>query len=104
MGIKMLENVEIMRQSVLELKAERGKLINRLNQIEGVEAFDSKANFVLFKTAKPYTEVYEAVIRKGLVIKKLGKLLKHDNCLRTTVGIPAMNVKLLKPLQEYMEA
>jgi histidinol-phosphate aminotransferase len=104
MGTKMLDNVEIMRQSVLELKAERGKLINRLNQIEGVEAFDSKANFVLFKTAKPHTEAYEAALQKGLVIKKLGKLLNHNNCLRTTVGKPDMNVKLLKILREYMEA
>jgi len=103
MGRKMLENIEIMRQSVSALKAERRRLINRLNQIEGAEAFDSKANFVLFKTAKPCAEVYESALRKGLVIKKLGKLLKHENCLRTTVGLPEMNEKLLKALSEYME-
>jgi histidinol-phosphate aminotransferase len=84
------------------LKAERGKLINRLNEIKGVEAFDSKANFVLFNTAKPYGEVYESVLRKGLVIKKLGKLLKYQNCLRSTVGLPDMNVKLLTALRESM--
>jgi histidinol-phosphate aminotransferase len=101
MGRKMLENIEIMRQSVLALKTERGKLINRLNQIKGVEAFDSKANFVVFKTAKPCMEVYEAALHRGLIIKKLGKLLEHDNCLRTTVGLPEMNEKLVEALTEY---
>jgi histidinol-phosphate aminotransferase len=102
MGRKMLENISIMQESVKALKTERGKLISRLNQIKGVEAFDSKANFVLFNTVKPYKEVYESALRKGLVIKKLGKLLKYENCLRSTVGLPEMNVKLVSALRETM--
>jgi histidinol-phosphate aminotransferase len=104
MGTKMLENIGIMRESVAALKKERGKLITQLNQIKGVEAFDSKANFVLFNTAKPYGDVYEKALSQGLVIKKLGKLLNHLNCLRTTVGLPEMNKKLLKSLKEYLES
>jgi histidinol-phosphate aminotransferase len=103
MGRKMLENIGLMRESVAALKLERGKLINSLNEIKGVEAFDSKANFVLFNIQKPYEEAYEKVLSQGLVIKKLGKLLKYENCLRTTVGLPQMNSKLLKALTEYME-
>jgi histidinol-phosphate aminotransferase len=102
MGRKMLENIHLMRESVTALKAERGKLINQLNQINGVEAFDSKANFVLFNTQKPYAEAYERALSQGLIIKKLGKLLKYENCLRTTVGLPQMNAKLVKALTEYM--
>ena len=104
MGRKMLENISLMRESVAALKLERGKLINSLNEIKGVEAFDSKASFVLFNTQKPYAEAYETVLKQGLVIKKLGKLLKYENCLRTTVGLPEMNAKLLKALTEYMGA
>jgi histidinol-phosphate aminotransferase len=102
MGRKMLENISLMRESVNALKQERVKLISSLKEIEGVEAFDSKANFVLFNTSKPYIEVYEATLRRGIVIKKLGKLLKYENCLRTTVGLPDMNAKLLKIISEYM--
>jgi histidinol-phosphate/aromatic aminotransferase/cobyric acid decarboxylase-like protein len=102
MGRKMLENVEVMRESVAALKKERKKLITALNQINGVQAFDSKANFVLFNTAKPHDNVYKAALRQGLVIKNLGKMLKYENCLRTTVGLPHMNEKLLKTLKEYM--
>ena len=102
MGRKMLENIGLVREAVAALKVERGNLINQLNDIKGVEAFTSKTNFVLFQTEKPYKEVYEQALRKGVVIKKLGKLLNYENCLRTTVGLPQMNAKLLSALKEYM--
>jgi histidinol-phosphate aminotransferase len=102
MGKKMLEDIELVRESVAALKKERGKLVEALNKIEGVKAFDSKTNFVLFNTQKPHTEVYESALRQGLVIKKLGKLLGYPNCLRTTVGLPDMNTRLLKALGEYI--
>jgi histidinol-phosphate aminotransferase len=102
MGRKLLENVSVVREAVAALKAERGKLINGLNEIKGVEAFDSRANFALFNTSKPYEDVYLSLLKKGVIIKKLGKLLEYENCLRVTVGLPEMNVKLLNALKEYL--
>jgi histidinol-phosphate aminotransferase len=87
------------RKAVAALKAEREKLINALNEIRGVEAFDSQANFVLFNTSKLYEDVYVNMLKRGLVIKKLGKLLMYENCLRATIGLPYMNAKLLNALK-----
>ncbi len=98
----MLENVDTMRRSVLALKKERGNLLNELSKLKGIQTFDSKANFVLFNTKKPCREIYEASLRRGLIIKKLGKLLKYENCLRTTVGLPYMNARLLEVLRENL--
>jgi histidinol-phosphate aminotransferase len=102
MGRKLLENVGLMKKAVDALKAERGKLVNSLNDIQGVEAFDSQANFVLFNVNKPYEDIYESMLKRGLIIKKLGRLLVYDNCLRATVGLPEMNAKLLNALQDYL--
>ncbi|MBT0160094.1 histidinol-phosphate transaminase [Candidatus Bathyarchaeota archaeon A05DMB-2] len=102
MGRKLLENAGVVREAVAALKTEREKLINELNAIRGVEAFDSRTNFVLFNTAKPYEDVYVNMLKRGLILKKLGKLLMYENCLRTTVGLPGMNGKLLKALREYL--
>jgi histidinol-phosphate aminotransferase len=102
MGRKLLENAGVVKEAVAALKAERGKLISGLDAIKGVEAFDSRANFVLFNTVKPFEEVYVNMLKRGLVIKKLGKLLMYENCLRTTVGLPEMNAKLLSALREYL--
>jgi len=101
MGRKLLENMDLVAQSIDELKSERASLINRLNDVKGLKAFDSKANFVLFKVDKSSDSAYAHLLQKGIIIKNLGKLLQHENCLRTTVGTPGMNSKLLSALQEF---
>jgi histidinol-phosphate aminotransferase len=98
-GKKLLENFSLVSKSVKELKKERGKLIKRLNEINGITAYDSQANFVLFAVDKPYELVYQELLSKGLLIRKLGKILHLDNCLRTTVGLSWMNERLLKNLK-----
>jgi len=100
MGIKMLENMEIMRNAVSALVAERGKFIKALNQIEGVQAFPSQADFILINTKKPAEEVYTALLKRGIMLKKWGKLLQYDNCFRVTVGLPEMNAKLIEALKQ----
>jgi len=100
MGQKLLENLDIVKKAVEELKVERGTLTKKLNKINGIEAFDSKTNFVLFNTDKPYDDVYQNLLRQGILVKKFGKILHLDNCLRTTVGLPKMNAKLLEALKE----
>jgi histidinol-phosphate aminotransferase len=102
MGIKMLDNMEIERSAVSALLAERGKLIKQLNQIEGVQAFNSQADFLLINTAKPADEVYATLLARGIMLKKWGKLLQYENCFRVTVGLPEMNQKLIQALKEIM--
>jgi histidinol-phosphate aminotransferase len=90
----------VVENAVKELKSERGKLIKSLNEINGIEAFDSKTNFVLYNTVKPSDDVYQSLLKQGIVIKNLGKILQFENCLRTTVGLPQMNAKLLEALKK----
>ena len=89
-----------MMESVRQVKSERAKLIKALNEIEGVQAFDSQANFVLINTQKPCDVVYQKLLWKGIMLKKWGKLLQYDNCFRVTVGLPEMNAKLIEALKE----
>jgi histidinol-phosphate aminotransferase len=100
MGRKMLENVDLMEKSVGQLKMERGRLLKKLNEINGVEAFDSQANFLLTSTEKPCNQVNESLTKRGILIKKLGKILQYDNCFRVTVGLPEMNAKLIEALRQ----
>lgn len=100
MGIKMLENMDIESTAVSELLKERGKLIKQLNQIEGVQAFPSQADFVLINTVKPADEVYTKLLEQGIMLKKWGKLLQYPNCFRVTVGLPEMNAKLIEALKK----
>jgi histidinol-phosphate aminotransferase len=100
MGAKMLDNVDLMEKAGRELIAERGKLIKALNQIKGVQAFDSQADFLLVNTEKPADEVNEKLLKRGIMLKKWGKILQYENCFRVTVGLPEMNRKLIEALKE----
>jgi histidinol-phosphate aminotransferase len=100
MGAKMLDNVDIMMESVRQVKSERAKLIRALNDIEGVQAFDSQANFVLMNTQKPCDIVNQKLLWKGIMVKKWGKILQYENCFRVTVGLPEMNSKLIEALKQ----
>jgi histidinol-phosphate aminotransferase len=104
MGAKMLDNVDMMLESVKQVKSERTKLIKALNDIEGVQAFDSQANFVLMNTQKPIELVSQKLLWKGIMVKKWGKILHYENCFRVTVGLPEMNTKLVEVLKEIEEA
>jgi histidinol-phosphate aminotransferase len=85
------------------VKKERAKLIKELNEIEGVQAFDSQANFVLINTHKPFDIVNQKLLWKGIMVKKWGKILQYENCFRVTVGLPEMNAKLVEALKEIEE-
>jgi histidinol-phosphate aminotransferase len=100
MGAKMLDNVNLMKTSVRELIAERDKLIKSLNQIKGVHAFDSQADFLLVSTQTPADEVNDKLLKRGIMLKKWGKILQYDNCFRVTVGLPEMNAKLVEALKK----
>ncbi|MCL2642056.1 MAG: histidinol-phosphate transaminase [Candidatus Bathyarchaeota archaeon] len=103
MGVKMLENIDIMQTAVTALKSEREKLIKTLNQIEGIQAFDSQADFVLMNTKLHVDIVYEKLLKCGVMLKKWGKLLQYENCFRVTVGLPEFNAKLVESLKQINE-
>lgn len=100
MGLKLLENMEVVNEAVERLKRERARLIKRLNEVDGVAAFDSQTNFVLFRTEKPSSEVFQSLLKRGILVRNVGKILRLYECLRTTVGLPEMNDKLLTALEQ----
>ncbi|MGB9853273.1 MAG: histidinol-phosphate transaminase [Candidatus Bathyarchaeales archaeon] len=99
-GIKILENIGIVEKAVNQMKVERERLVKSLNNVSGVKAFDSQTNFVLFRTDKPSTEVYQELLKRGIIVKNLGSILKFNNCFRATVGLPEMNARLIEALKE----
>ncbi len=98
-GLKILENIKIVENALMELKRERKLLLDRLNSLEGVKAFNSQTNFILFQTRRDSDKVFQRILKQGVLIRKIGKVLKFDNCLRTTVGLRWMNDKLIEALE-----
>jgi histidinol-phosphate aminotransferase len=101
-GILALEKPQEMKDAVQIIKQERTRIIETLRKYNAFEVFDSEANFVLFDAHGSYSRVYTALSEQGISIRKLGKIGKHEGCLRVTIGTKEMNSRFLLAIRDLL--
>jgi len=101
-GILALKKSKHMKDSIQVIKQERKRIIENLRKYNAFEVFDSEANFVLFDAHGSYQRVYTALLEQGISIRKLGKIGKHEGCLRVTIGTKEMNSKFLLAIRDLL--
>jgi histidinol-phosphate aminotransferase len=72
---------------------QRSELLSQLNSLEGITAYPSAANFILFRTPQGQADrIFNDLKAHKILIKNLSAQagLLHD-CLRVTVGKPEEN-------------
>jgi len=96
-----IENYSALAAQCEQLREARTDLIQALKQIDGLEVFDSQANFVLVRCANANArDVFESMKEQGVLIKCLdGGHSLLANCLRLTVGSPSQNATMLEALK-----
>jgi len=94
---------EKVMKSVDEAKKLREWLFRELNKFNGIEAFPSHANFILFKTEKPYEEIYDALISNGIIVSKQIEIVGKESFLRVTVAPKPMLKRFLNALKEAIK-
>lgn len=65
----------------------------------GLRYWRSEANFVLVDVARPATDVYERLLREGVIARPIPPL---PDCLRISVGLPDENDRLLAALERVL--
>lgn len=97
-----LAHVDAFERQCREIRAEREKLYAALRLLPEIEAWPSRANFVLFRL-RHAARVYERLRQAGVLIKNLdpaGGMLA--GCLRVTVGTASENAAFLAALSEIL--
>lgn len=96
-----LTNKTLFTEQTQHICAERTRVFEQLNELDGIRAYPSSANFILFKTQKNQADsIYAAIKQQGVLIKNLNPqngLLK--DCLRVTIGTPEENSAFLTALK-----
>ena len=99
-----LENKAVFDEQTQEICRERTSMLQELNALNGITAYESAANFILFKTPQNQaTRIFEAIKTQGVLIKNVhsqGGLL--TDCLRVTVGTPSENQAFLNALKSAL--
>ena len=76
---------------------ERERLTKELTKL-GFAVAPSQANFVLVDFARPARALYDALLRRGVIVRPV----PSPTALRITVGLPAENDRFLSALQEAL--
>ena len=99
---KLLVHHEVLLQQAEQIKRDRAKLYQQLNEIAAVKVYTSEANFLLFRVANAAV-IFNGLKQRGVLIKNLngGHPMLKD-CLRVTVGTPDENERFMAALKESM--
>jgi len=99
---KLLVHHEVLLQQAEQIKRDRAKLYQQLNEIAAVKVYTSEANFLLFRVANA-AAIFNGLKQRGVLIKNLngGHPMLKD-CLRVTVGTPDENEPFMAALKESM--
>jgi len=97
-ALAQLDHEARKNQWVAEIVRERNKISAALATLPVVlHVFPSDANFLLVKVRNA-KEVYQKLIRAGIVVRDRSSVILCDDCLRITIGTPEENQKLLSGL------
>ena len=95
-----LSNKALFDRQTQAICAERAIVLKQLNELPGITAYPSAANFILFRTPKgKATDIFLSIKQQGVLIKNMsaqGGLL--SDCLRVTIGKPEENKAFLTAL------
>lgn len=99
-----LSNKTLFDQQTQKICAERAVVFAQLNVIEGITAYPSAANFILFRTPENQaTRIFASIKQQGVLIKNMstqGGVL--SDCLRVTIGKPEENQAFLAALKNSL--
>ena len=99
----ILDEIDSFKKQWKIIKDNREKLYSNLKKIEGIKAYRSKANFILFNTELPEKEIYLNLSTAGIKIRYLENLTLLGDSLRVTVGTEAENKNFIDNLKEVID-
>jgi histidinol-phosphate aminotransferase len=95
----ILERSDHIRKTIEMVRKERSRVSERLEAVDGIDAFRSDANFLFIEAGGSYPAVTRALADAGLVVKLIGNVAGHRGCMRVTIGTREMNDRFLQVVE-----
>ena len=100
-ALQELEQVNDMIKEIVAMREELIKVFQRMPLVEKV--YPSDANFLLVKVGNA-VDIYEYLLKEGIVVRDRSKVHLCDGCLRITIGTEKENTLLVDALISYMKS
>ena len=99
-GVLALRHEEEMARRVEMIVAERERVAAALEEHRGIDVYPSGANFILVRTDGDGHGLWEALLKRGVLVRDFARWPRLDDCLRVTIGTPEENEAFLVALEE----
>lgn len=103
-AVSALQHVDVLDEQAALIRQQREAMLSTMSEIEAIEVFSSRANFILFRVLQGEANaVFESIRNDGVLIKNMKAtdgLLK--NCLRVTVGTAEENMSFISTLKKAL--
>ena len=99
----VIERRPAVERGIANLIRERDRVFAELQQRTAVQAFPSRANFILIKTERPPREIFDSLYSQGVLIRDVSGYPLLDRCLRVSIGTPEENDRFLAALDRTLE-
>lgn len=98
-GTIALDYRDEMEQRVASLIEERGRVCSVLAETDGIDAFPSGANFVLFRVHGDASALWHRLVDHGVLVRDFSRWPRVEGCLRVSIGTPTENDRFLDALK-----
>jgi histidinol-phosphate aminotransferase len=88
-------------QRVVEVNASERERVSYAMVGLGLTVYRSEANFVLVETPKSAQDLYQALLRRGVIVRPVGPG-RVARCVRISIGTATENDRLLRALREVL--
>lgn len=97
----ILREMDVINEQVDAIIEDRSMVYEMLNKFEGVTAYPSDANFILFKVPDA-DRLHTNMIVKGVLVRNLNRPGRLENCMRVTIGNPEENHAFLVAIKRLL--
>ena len=101
--IKILKNYDYVQKKIIELKTERTRLFDQLQQIDGIQVYPSDATFFLMRILNIRAKtVVEKLKNEGILVSDRSNEPLLKNCIRVAIGTRSMNKAFVNALKRVL--
>ena len=98
-----IDNSEHLDSQINEIIEQKDILISKMQEIDKIETYSSKTNFVLFKILDGSADdIFNSLVSSNILIKNMSDSAGLENCLRVTVGSRKENNLFIQSLKKSL--
>jgi histidinol-phosphate aminotransferase len=100
-AIAALEDQEFLEKTVQLINAEMNFIYSALDELD-IKYYRSSANFLLIQLGKNADEVFEDLLRLGVIVRSMTSY-GYPDCIRVSVGHHSENLRFLAALEKILQ-